>query len=247
MSPPALSVVVPAYNEAAGIGATLRSLHAALDALGVEHEVLVVDNASTDGTADAVEAAGDPRARVLRNTANLGKGASVRRGMLAARAPLRLHCDADCGPSVRALPRMLELAGRHDVVIGSRLAPGAEVGRRQPLRRRIVGRTFGQLCRLVLREPTRDLFCGFKLWRADAAEAAYRATALSGWVFDAETLAMARALGFSLTETGIPWTDRAGSRLSMVHALVPVVKELAEARRRVRTAARDGAPVPVPL
>ena len=70
------------------------------------------------------------------------------------------------------------------------------------------------LCRTVLREPTRDLFCGFKLWRAEAAEAAYRASSLTGWTFDAETLAMARALGFSIIEAGSPGpTARArGSR-----------------------------------
>ena len=244
MATPDLSVVVPAYNERSGIAATLASLHATLDALGATHEILVVDNASDDGTAGAVDALGDPRARVLRNAENLGKGASVRRGMLEATAPLRLHCDADCGPSVQALPRMLELAGGFDVVVGSRLAPGAAVGRRQPVRRRVAGRSFGILCRTVLREPTRDLFCGFKLWRADAAEAAYRHSSLTGWTFDAETLAMARALGFSIVEVGIPWTDREGSRLSMAHVIVPVTRELFEARRRVRRAAR-AASVPI--
>jgi glycosyltransferase involved in cell wall biosynthesis len=191
-----------------------------------------------------VERLGDPAVRVLRNPENLGKGASLRRGMLEARAPLRLHCDADCGPSLLALGRMLALADEYDVVVGSRLAPGADVGRRQPVRRRIAGRSFGLLCRALLREPTRDLFCGFKLWRAPAAEAAYRATSLTGWTFDAETLAMARALGFSITETGIPWTDREGSRLSMPRVIVPVTRELLEARRRVRRVARAAAPAP---
>jgi dolichyl-phosphate beta-glucosyltransferase len=242
MRAPDVSVVVPAYNEAPGIAATLRSVGGALDRLDVEYEILVVDNASPDGTADAVEALGDPRVRALRNAADLGKGASVRRGMLEARGRLRLHCDADCGPSVEALPRMLALAAERDVVVGSRLAPGAAVGRRQPVRRRIAGRTFGILCRLVLREPTRDLFCGFKLWRAEAAEAAYRATSLTGWTFDAEVLAMARALGYSIVETGIPWTDRAGSRLSMARVVVPVTRELLQARSRVRAARTRTAP-----
>jgi dolichyl-phosphate beta-glucosyltransferase len=120
------------------------------------------------------------------------------------------------------------------VVVGSRLAPGAEVGQRQPLRRRIMGRSFQQLCRALLREPTSDLFCGFKLWRAHAAEAAYSHTRLEGWTFDAEVLAMARALGFRLRETGIVWTDRDGSRVQMSRVLVPVVLELISARRHVR-------------
>ena len=244
MAAPALSVVVPAYDEAAGIATTLSSLHATIGGLGLEHEIIVVDNASSDGTPDLVEALAAPYVRVLRNPQNIGKGGSMRRAMLAATGALRLHCDADCGPSVHALGRMVALGERYDVVVGSRLARGADVGRRQPVRRRIAGRSFGLLCRALLREPTRDLFCGFKLWRAPAAEAAYRASALTGWMFDAETLALARALGFSITETGIPWTDRAGSRLSMPGVILPVTRELLEARARVRGVRRARAALP---
>jgi dolichyl-phosphate beta-glucosyltransferase len=241
MSSPQLSVVVPARNESAGIADTLRRLTEALERAGYDdHEVLVVDNASSDGTPAVVEGYGDPRVRVLRNARDIGKGGSMRRGMREARGDLRLHCDADCGASLAALPRLLARLEHADVVVGSRLAPGAAVGRRQPLRRRIAGRSFVGLCRLVLREPTRDLFCGFKLWRAEAAVAAYGSSKLEGWVFDAETLAMARALGFRIAEVGIPWEDRKGSRLSMPRVIVPVTLELLAARRRVRAAAAAG-------
>ena len=233
---------MPAFNEAAGIAATVRALAEVAD------EVLVVDNASTDATAQVVErlAAADPRIRLLRNERNLGKGHSVRRGMLEARGDLRLHCDADCGPCLPSLPRMLELVRTHDVVVGSRALPGARIARRQPLRRRIAGIPFQLLCRAALGLPTHDQFCGFKLWRAPAAEAAFSHLELTGWVFDAEALALARALGFTLVETGIVWEDREGSRLSMVRVLVPVVRELARARANVRRVRRHAALAPVP-
>ena len=240
MQVPQLSVVVPTFNEAAAIGATVGALHDELERQGLSHEVIVVDNASTDATVAVVEALGDAGVRVLRNPRNLGKGASMRRGMLEARGGLRLHCDADCGASLPALERLLSRIDLADVVVGSRLAEGASVGRRQPVRRRVAGRAFVGLCRLALREPTRDLFCGFKLWRAEAAEAAYRASRLDGWVFDAETLALARALGYRIAEVGIPWEDRRGSRLSMPRVMVPVTRDLLDVRRRVRAIAASG-------
>lgn len=242
--PPWLSVVVPAYNEGPWIVAAAEQMREQLEALGRPWELIVVDNASPDGTADRLAPLlADERIRVLRNDANRGKGYSVRRGMLAARGELRLHCDADCAASFSSLPRLLaEIGAGADVVVGSRLARGARLGRRQPLRRRIVGRTFVLLCRAVLREPTTDLFCGFKLWRAEAAAAVYTRSRLDGWTFDAETLALARALGFRLREVGVEWSDREGSRLSMARVLVPVVRELAAARRHVRREVARAAP-----
>ena len=164
--------------------------------------------------------------------------------MLAASGELRLHCDADCAPSFVSLPKLLEAIEHADVVVGSRLASGARLHRRQPLRRRIVGRSFVLLCRAVLREPTTDLFCGFKLWRETAATAVYQRAQLDGWTFDAETLALARALGFRLREVGVEWSDREGSRLSMLRVLVPVVRELAAARRHVRREVARAVPEP---
>jgi dolichyl-phosphate beta-glucosyltransferase len=241
MSGPGLSVVVPAYNEEVGIARTVTALREWLEAHAEPWEILVVDNASQDRTAAVVEELADgERVRLLRNDRNRGKGHSMRRGMLEATGELRLHCDADCATSLPSLPHMLELAAEYDVVVGSRLAEGAEVGRRQRLRRRLAGRSFQQLCRLVLREPTTDLYCGFKLWRARAAVDAYSRTRLEGWTFDAEVLAMARALGYSICETGIVWTDREGSRVRMGQILVPVVRELLAARRNVRREARRG-------
>jgi dolichyl-phosphate beta-glucosyltransferase len=231
--------VVPAYNEERGIARTVETLCDWLAARPGEHELLVVDNASEDGTVAALEPLLDgERVRLLRNVRNRGKGHSMRRGMLETRGELRLHCDADCAVCLPSLPRMLELIEEADVVVGSRLAEGALVGRHQPLRRRIAGRSFQQLCRLVLREPTTDLFCGFKLWRADAAVAAYSRTRLEGWTFDAEVLAMARALGYRLRETGIVWNDREGSRVDMARVVVPVTRDLLAARRHVRREAR---------
>ena len=92
----------------------------------------MVDNASQDGTGDVVRDLRDERVRLLVNDVNRGKGFSVRRGMLETTGELRLLCDADCGPSLASLGPMVEASREAHVVVGSRVAEGAEVGRTQP-------------------------------------------------------------------------------------------------------------------
>jgi len=230
-----MSVVVPAYNEEAGIADLLGTLRSRMEAYQRPYEILVVDNGSQDRTVEVVESIADGTpVRVLRNEVNRGKGFSVRRGMLDARGELRLLCDADCGPSLASLPEMVRAMEHADVVAGSRAAAGAQVNRQQPLRRRLVGWPFIALTRTLMREPTKDVYCGFKLWRNSAAEAAFSRQRLTGWVFDAEVLGLARGLGFRVTEVGVAWTDRRGSKLSIMQVLIPAVLELLDARRNVR-------------
>lgn len=244
MDAPWISVVIPTYNEAPVIAATIAAVGERIEREGRAAEILVVDNGSSDGTAAAVRALGRDDVRVLENGANFGKGFSVRRGMLKARGELRLQCDADCVPSLASLDALLAAAESADVVIGSRLAPGAEVVT-QPLHRRLAGAAFLRMSKAVMREPARDVYCGFKLWRATAAEAVYSRAQLDGWVFDAETLALARRLGFRMVEVGIVWVNRPGSRLSMRQMLVRALPELLGARlsvrRELRRPAADGA------
>lgn len=235
MRQPWMSVIVPAYNEEQAIVGVVTAIREWLDERGRPWEIIVVDNASEDGTVERLAPLLDgSRIRVLRNDANRGKGFSARRGMLDASGQLRLLCDADCGPSLASLPRMLEAIEDADVVAGSRLAAGADVGRVQPLRRRLVGWPFIALTRLLMAEPTRDVYCGFKLWRGIAAQAVFSRQRVEGWVFDAESLAMARRLGYRRREVGIVWTNREASKLSILRTLVPAVRELLAARRNVR-------------
>jgi dolichyl-phosphate beta-glucosyltransferase len=162
----------------------------------------------------------------------------VRRGMLESRGELRLMCDADCAPSLASLGEMVDWLerGEADVVAGSREAAGAQVGRSQPIARRIAGWNFLALCRLIMREPTRDIFCGFKLWRSAAAVDAFSRQSLEGWTFDVEVLALARGMGHTVKECGIAWDDREGSRLKMHRVLLSVVGDLLRARHSVRRA-----------
>jgi len=239
---PSLSIIIPVLDEEKEIARTLESAISQLEDQGGEWEIIVVDNASTDRTLErAAPFADGKRVRVLTNDVDRGKGFSIRRGMLEARGDLRLMCDADCAASLGSLSDMQRAAEEVDVVVGSRLSPGARVARRQPLRRRIVGVGFIALTRAVMGPLPRDIYCGFKLWRAECAEAVFEQVLLDGWVFDAEALAMARRMGYSVREVGIEWSNRPESRLSIRDVLLPVVGELWTARRNVRRAAADRA------
>jgi dolichyl-phosphate beta-glucosyltransferase len=239
MPAPSMSVVIPVYNEAQEIGTIIPAVRAHLEARGGEWEILVVDNASTDDTAARVASlrADDRRVRLIRNAVNRGKGYSVRRGMLEARGDLRLMCDADCAPSLVSLPAMEALLGGAQIVAGARNAADSQVERYQPIQRRAASLGFIFLCRRVMGEPLRDVFCGFKLFTADAARDVFSRSQIDGWAFDAEALALARALGYRVEPCGIAWTHRPGSRLSIPRIMIPVLRELIATRAHIREAA----------
>jgi dolichyl-phosphate beta-glucosyltransferase len=233
-----MSVIVPAFNEEAEIPTIVPAIRQALEARGANWEIIVVDNASTDATVERMRVhLGDPRVRLLRNEVNRGKGYSVRRGMLEAQCDLRLMCDADCAPSLSSLPAMEAATKDAEVIAGVRNAPDSRVVRHQPLYRRTVSLGFILLCRAVMSEPLRDIFCGFKLFTAAAAEEVFTRSRIEGWAFDAEALALARALGFRVRPCGIAWVNRPASRLSIPRVVVPVLRELIATRARVRAEA----------
>jgi dolichyl-phosphate beta-glucosyltransferase len=231
-----LSVVIPVFNEERQIERIVGVVTERLSARGGEWEIVVVDNASTDQTAARLESLlADPRIRLLRNDRNRGKGYSVRRGMLQATGARRLMCDADCGPSLESLDAMEALLDRADVVAGSRNSDGATVTRYQPVYRRAVSIVFILLCRWLMSEPLSDVFCGFKLFTAQAAQDAFGEARTDGWAFDAEVLALARAAGYRVVPCGIVWCNRPESRLSIPRAIVPALRDLRRARARLRT------------
>ncbi len=230
--------MVPVYHEEHQIAASLQRLREWLDARGGDWQIVVVDNASSDDTVAIARAAGEG-IEVLVNERNRGKGYSVRRGMLAATGDLRLFCDADCWRSLPSLERMIDAAQEYDVVIGSRLAPGAQVERPQTPQRRLVGPLFLRLTKALMGEPAADVYCGFKLWRAEAAEEVFSRSTIDGWAFDAEILALARRLGYRATEQGIIWINGEQSRLSIARTIIPALRDLLRARAAARSTPRS--------
>ncbi len=210
MSQPYLSVVIPAFNEAAGIAGTLDAVVADLDTLGHPFEVIVVDDGSADETAARVAAcaAVEPRIRLIR-AGHSGKGGAVRRGMLEARGDWRFLADADLSMPIAQVRRFLPSgADPHpDILIGSRETAGAERVA-EPWHRHLLGRLFNRMARLLVIDGIQDTQCGYKLFSAAAAEALFPLQTLDGFGFDVEVLFLARRAGFTLREVPVTWTYR---------------------------------------
>lgn len=209
-SPIFLSVVIPVYNEMARIVFTLNQVLQFLRSRPEPGEVVVVDDGSTDQTAQVVEQVcrENPAARLLRNPGNCGKGYAVRNGMLDARGEYLLFTDADLSSPITEVDRLLEpLRSGYDVVFGSRALKPEWVFPRQPWPRQAAGKTFNLFVRGLAGLPFHDTQCGFKAFRREAAQAIFSRQTIPGFGFDVEILFIARKLGYRALETPVHWAN----------------------------------------
>jgi glycosyltransferase involved in cell wall biosynthesis len=246
MPPPLdLSVVIPAYNEAAGIADTLAQLIAFLGSQPWTWELRVVDDGSTDETAARVAAiASAEPGVVLQRVPHGGKGAAVRAGMQASAAAHRFLCDADLSMPVHELPRFMPpaLGGAH-VAIGTREGAGARrVG--EPALRHLAGRGFNFAVRSLVVPGIQDTQCGFKMFTAKAAEAIFPYVTVAGWAFDIEVLYIARLRGLIVREVPIEWHFRADSRVNLFRDSAGMLSELLRIRARALRGVYDRTPHP---
>ena len=215
-----LSLVIPAYNEAARIGPTLEQardyLRRRTDGAA---EIIVVDDGSTDGTAEVVRrfASGDgPAVRLHAFPENRGKGAAVREGMLRqATGDFRFFTDADGSTPVEEMDACGALfAGEADIVIGSRALPESRIEIHQAWHRERLGRVFNTLLRAVRLTRFKDTQCGFKGFTAAAAERCFSRQTLDGFSFDVEVLFIAGLHGLRVREVPVVWRNSPQSRVN---------------------------------
>ena len=182
-------------------------------------EIIVVDDGSADGTGDIAASVGRACGfvTVLRGARNRGKGAAVRRGMLAARFGHVLFTDVDLSTPIEEASKLrAALAAGADVAIGSRRLAGSDVQVHQPWLREMAGRAFSGLVSLLLLPGIHDSQCGFKAFRRAAAQALFGRQRLDGFGFDAEILWLARQLGYRVAEIPIVWRDDRRSNVRLV-------------------------------
>jgi dolichyl-phosphate beta-glucosyltransferase len=220
---PLVSFVLPAYNEEARLPAGLDRVLAFLGAQDFHSEVLVCDDGSRDRTPDIVREYGmhaPPALRVglLQHEKNQGKGAAIRTAMLAASGDYIFFMDADLATPPEESRKLLErLRTGAAVAAGSRIQPdGSDMRASQPFKRRLVGRLFTKMRKLMRVVPDiDDTQCPMKGFSHQAAQAIFQRQRLAGWIFDAEVLFIARALGYEIAEVPVRWSHVEGSRLRL--------------------------------
>lgn len=214
-----ISIVIPAYNEQKRLPSTLQTVACYLEKTAWEFcEILVVDDGSSDSTAEVARKAG---ARLLQNPGNRGKGYSVRHGMLKAQGDWILFTDADLSTPIEELEKLWRVTeSEHaQAAIGSRDLDRSLVGIRQPLFREMGGRFFNLVIRMVTGLPFHDTQCGFKLFEAAAAREIFKRQRVERFGFDVEVLYIAQHLGYRTLEVPVRWNDVAGTKVKMLSAV----------------------------
>ena len=240
MSDKTLTLVLPAFNESDRLGPALDELFGYLHRRGEvardgapgsaslpdRVEVLVVDDGSSDGTADLVRDRPEARPGELSGRVGTeaeltvlsvphgGKGAAVQAGMLAAATDLIIFADADMATPPDMLPLLVEALATHDVAFGSRIQPdGSDMRKSQPWYRRMLGKAFHLLASIWVVGPVKDTQCGFKGFTRAAAHDLFAMQKITSIVFDVELIFLARRRGYDLAVVPIRWADRRGSRM----------------------------------
>lgn len=210
-----LSIIIPAYNEAKRLPASLVKVRAYLDAAPWDFaEVVVVDDGSTDDTAQVARDAG---ARVIPNPGNRGKGYSVKHGILEAKGEWALFTDADLSTPIGEVEKLWSAVEREgaSVAVGSRAVDRSLVGVHQPALREAVGRLFNLAMRLITGLDFKDTQCGFKLFQTGAGREIFSRQLLDGFGFDVEVLFIASRRGLRAVEVPVRWDNVEGTKVSL--------------------------------
>ncbi len=215
---PTYSLIFPAFNESHRLTVTLEKVLAYITQQRWRAEVIVVDDGSTDATANIVRnfAKGNPAVQLLQNPGNRGKGYSVRNGMLNAHGDILLFSDADLSSPISEATKLFAALETADVAIGSRWLDSDVQTQRQSVMRQGFGRVYNLLLRIILGLNYKDTQCGFKAFTRSAARLIFSAQRVERWGFDSELLYLAKMYGLRVAEVPVEWGHAPASKINPV-------------------------------
>ncbi len=228
-----LSLIVPAYNEAARIAASLAAIEDYLRARGDAYEVIVVNDGSVDNTLATVRdyASGSDTVRVISYEHNCGKGYAVRQGVFAARGDYIGFSDVDLSAPIEEIYKLFEaLSKGYDVAIGSRALRESVLTVHQPFYREIGGKVLNLIIQSLAVPGVWDTQCGFKLMRGQVAHDIFERCILDGWGFDVEVLYLARKLGYTIAEVPVRWGHAGNSKLHPFRDALRMIRDIIRIR-----------------
>jgi dolichyl-phosphate beta-glucosyltransferase len=205
-----ISIVIPAYNEEKRIGKTLKKVYEYFKEKKIEFEIIVVDDGSNDKTVEIVEkfSFDKKEIRILKHEKNMGKGAAVKTGILNAKGELILFTDADLSTPIEEFEKLKkEIENGYDIAIGSRGLKDSKIVIPQPFYRRIIGKIFPFLVRLIVINDFKDTQCGFKLFKKEAGKKIFSQLKTDGFAFDVEVLARGKKENFKIAEVPVVWIN----------------------------------------
>ena len=234
MTPPDISLILPAFNEVKAIAGAISEARDYFRSRNYSAEIIVAADGD-DGTRELVRdmAVHDPALKVLGHKERAGKGRGVRESVAAASGNIIGYADADRKVPIEEFGAVESwLTQGFDVVIGSRALAASRIERKQPLHRQLGSRGFAVFMQTVVGLPgIGDTQCGFKFFLRDVAKRVFSHQRVDGYMFDVEILAIAQRLGYRIKEVPVRWRDDGDSRLDLVAGNLRNVRDIFRIRR----------------
>jgi dolichyl-phosphate beta-glucosyltransferase len=224
-----LSVVIPAYNEEGRIAKTLSNVYSFLSKTYPQFEIVVVDDGSTDRTPSIVNdfARSNGKVHIIKNYLNIGKGYSVKRGMLASKGEIIIFSDADESVPISETERFVgSIRKGSDIAIASRALKSSQIIKRQAVWRQTMGKIFNFFVRFLTLPGIKDTQCGFKCFRREAALDIFSEQKLKGFAFDVEVLYLAQAKGYRISQLPVQWINSPKSKVDPLKDSLDMLKDL---------------------
>ncbi len=229
-----LSIVIPAFNEEKRLGDTLDRIADYVRGSSIHSEIIVVDDGSMDETAEIVRTASlrHSNVRLVQNEENMGKGFSIRRGILASKGTLVLVTDADLSAPIEEFDTLFKVLREydHDIVIGSRGMDPSKIEIKQPWLRRVMGKVFNGVVRAITKLPFKDTQCGFKLMVREKVAPIIEIMKVNRFSYDVELLFLAHRFGLRIAEVPVVWRDSRATRVKMIGDSFNMVWDVAKIR-----------------